>query len=357
MHLKRIRKEIDILDIELLKLLNSRMELALESKRFKEAIEDTGREAEILALIKKTARGLIKPGFCEKLFKEIICESKRLQEKDYRLIGFQGEHGAYSEVAARRAEPEGAFIPCETFAAVFEGVASGALDLGVVPVENYLGGTVAQVNELLVETDLHVTGEILLPVHHCLLALPETDYREIRVVYSHPQALAQCRAFIERHGFEARPFYDTAGAARMLFHERPEGTAVIAGELCGALYHLESVKADIEDCDTNVTRFLVLSREPNQAEADKCSIHFSAEHKAGALFEVLEMFAEKGINLTRIESMPRGLDPGNYVFFLDFEGSGREPEVQAVLEEVEERTTRFRNLGSYRKGRLSDQAS
>jgi prephenate dehydratase/chorismate mutase/prephenate dehydratase len=241
-------------------------------------------------------------------------------------------------------------VACSRFALVFEGVKSGLYDFGIVPVENTLGGVVWEVNELLINTDLHVVGAVSLPIQLCLLALPGTNYQEIRSAYSHPQALAQCRHFLARNKLEPLPYPDTAGAAKMLAEERPKASAAIASKLSAELYNLDIIKEGIEDLDINMTRFLVLSKGVNMEEGDKCSLVFSTEHKAGTLFKVLEVFAKKGINLTRIESIPN--EPGNYAFFLDFLGSKKDEYVMEALGEAEKITNNFRLMGCYKERKL-----
>jgi prephenate dehydratase len=289
----------------------------------------------------------VERSFSRQLLKTIIEESKRLQEEDRPLTAFQGEHGAYGEVAARKLVPGGAFIPCMEFVDVFRGVEEGYLDLGVVPVENSLEGAVTQVNDLLTTTTLNITGEIKLPVNHCLLATEATDYRDIRVVYSHPQALAQCRGFLARNKLEARPYYDTAGAAKMLARENPRAAAAVASALCAELYDLEIIKEGIEDGPSNLTRFLLVSKKPFDGRGEKTSILFATPHEAGKLYGVLRLFADEGINLTRIASMPLRTDPGNYCFFLDFEGCGQDEKVAGVLEKMKPLTISMKFLGSY----------
>jgi prephenate dehydratase/chorismate mutase/prephenate dehydratase len=336
MNLETIRKNIDLLDSEILKLLKDRMEQVLLTKKFKSQIEDSQRENEVLERIRQNSTGLINADFIEKIYIEIIKESKNLQQNEWELIAFQGEHGAYGEVASRKWNSDLVPIPCREFADVFEGVKDGIYDFGIVPVENTLGGVVGQVNELLINTDLNFVGAVELPIHLCLLALPETDHREIHTVYSHPQALAQCRQFLARNRLDPLQYHDTAGAAKMLMETRPKASAAIASKLAAGLYNLEILKDDIEDLDRNLTRFIVLSREKNPEDGDKCSIVFSTEHKAGTLFRVLEVFAKKNINLTRIESIPD--EPGNYAFFLDFVGSKKDKNVVEALDEVKEIT-------------------
>jgi len=350
MNLKEIRKKIDSIDGQILQLLNSRMEQVLIANKFKTEVEDIKREKEILDRIRNRHTGLIQAGFIENIYNGIIRESKRLQRDHYDLIAFQGGHGAYSEEASMLWDSRLVPFPCGTFAEVFEGVQSGGYDYGIVPVENTLGGSVDQVNQLLIHADLHVVGAVELPVRHCLLALPDTDHREIRSVYSHPQALSQCRQFLSRNHLEPAPYSDTAGAAKMLAETRPKRSAAIASRLSAQLYDLAVIKEGVEDMERNMTRFLVLSRENAAEKGDKCSIVFSTAHKAGTLFNVLKVFADKGINLTRIESIPN--EPGDYAFFLDFQGSDQDRPVVEALTEVEKMTTQFRLMGCYTERRV-----
>ncbi len=347
MKLDELRKKIDKIDRELLVLLQERMGLALRSNKFKHTAHDPQGEEDMLARAERMNLDLVERSFTRQLLKTIIEESKRLQDEDRALVAFQGEHGAYGDVAARRLVPSEAYIPCLEFVDVFRGVEANEFDLGVVPVENSLEGAVTQVNDLLTTTDLKVIGEVKVPVNHCLLATEATDYREIRLVYSHPQALAQCRNFLARNKLEARPYYDTAGAAKMLARENPKAAAAIASALCAELYNLEIIKERIQDGPSNSTRFLLLSREPNLGKGDKTSLVFAVAHEAGQLYGVLRLFAEANINLTRIASMPRRSDPGNYSFFLDFEGSEQDEKVAAVLKKMQTLTISLKYLGSY----------
>ena len=351
MNLQEIRKKLDKVDYDIVKLLNIRMELALKTKKFKEKTTDSNREKEVLEKIKMNASAMINPKFCEKLYSEIIAESKILQDKNFQLIGFQGEHGAYSEVAARHWNIKLIPIPCNEFAEVFEGVKTGLYDYGVVPVENTLGGIVDQVNALLINTDIFVVSAIDLPIHHSLLVLPGTEYREIRAVYSHAQALSQCREFLARNKLTPIPYYDTAGAAKMLVEDMPQASAVIASSFAAEFYNLEVIKENIEDLHTNRTRFLILSKSKSSKIGDKCSIIFRTKQKAGTLFKVLKVFADKEINLTRIESVPD--QPGAYAFFLDFLGSLTETKVIKALDEVKNITTKFKLVGCYKETKLN----
>ena len=349
MTLDEIRKKINTIDFELLKLLNTRMEYALRTTTLKKGITDSKREDQVLDYIEAHSQGLIKPEFCRNLFLQIIGESKRLQGDHLRLIGFQGEHGSFSEVAAMTHSPDFFCISCNSVGEIFRGVENEFFDYGIVPVESSLGGTVMEVNEFLAdpELELRIVSEIRFPISYSLLTLRDVDPDDIRVVYSGSATLSHCSEYIRSNRLEARPFHGTAAAAKMLQKDRPEASAAIASRFCADYYNLKVVREEIEDNPGNMTRFLVISRKVKANSGNKCSIVFMTEHRAGALVEILGDFAEAGMNLTRIESMPKRNDPGNYQFFLDFVGSPDDPAVKGILERVEKKTLVFKLLGCY----------
>jgi prephenate dehydratase/chorismate mutase/prephenate dehydratase len=350
MNLSKIRKNIDLLDSRILRTLNDRMELALMAKKLKTSVEDTQREKEILERIRSNSTGLINAEFIEKIYVEIIKESKSLQNEDRRLVAFKGEHGAYGEVAAREWDSDLVPVPCGEYSDVFDGVRAGLYDFGIVPVENSLGGIVGEVNELLINTDLFIAGAVELPIYLCLLVLPGTDHREIRSVYSNSQSLTQCHNFLARNNLAPIQYYDTAGAAKMLAEKTPKASAVIASSLSAEIYDLEIIKEDIDDFERNMRRYVILSKDESEERGDKCTVKFSTAHRSGTLFNVLEVFAREKINLTRIGSIPSG--KGNYAFFVDLLGSGAEERVVKALDEVKELTTEFRLMGCYKEKKV-----
>jgi prephenate dehydratase/chorismate mutase/prephenate dehydratase len=279
-----------------------------------------------------------------------MSESKAVQDLGQSLVGFQGMHGAYSEAAARSWDASAATIPFPEFSNVFDAVLSGDLDYGVVPVENTLGGIVGQVNSILVTTELRVVAAVDMPISHCLLAAPGTDHRDIRTAYSHSQALAQCRRFLERNKLDAVEWFDTAGAARMIAEDRPKGAAAVASRFAAELYGLEIIKEGIQDSQANRTRFFVLAKGDSGEGGNKCSAVFFADDKAGALFGVLELFAKAGINLTRIESVPD--EPGDYAIFIDFDGSDKDGRVASAIASARALVRDFRLLGCYDERKL-----
>jgi prephenate dehydratase/chorismate mutase/prephenate dehydratase len=349
MNLQDLRKKIDGIDARIVRLLDERFAYALQTRRLKTRLEDPNREKSVLQAVRRRAGRLAGPDFTAGIFETILAESKILQAKGLKLAGFQGEAGAYGEAAIEAWSPEWVPIACREFVEVFDGVRAGRLDFGVIPVENSLEGPVPAVDDLLVETELSVIGAIRLPIHHCLLALPDTDYRDIRTVISHPLALAQCRDFLSRNQLEPRAVFDTAGAARKVAEDRSKTTAAIAGNRCAELYGLEVLKTDIEDHPSNATRFLILARQPAGDGGDKCSIVFATPNKAGALIRLLRVFAEAEVNLTRIESRPIRKTPALVAFLLDFQGSPLERAVAEVLDNVKKESAMYKFLGCYKE--------
>jgi len=342
---KELGLQLDKIDYQILKLLDERMELALKWKKLNGDNNGENEQTKFLDQISNRNYGLASPQVCTQVFRSVFAESHRLQSKDFKLIGFQGAHGAYSEVASKVWNSGLIPIPNKDFTEVFENVAAGIYDYGIVPVENSLGGVISQVNQLIIGTELYVAGAVELNVHHCLMALPGTDHRELRTVYSHTQALEQCHHFLVRNKLEPLPFYDTAGSAKMLSEQAPKASAAIASHLAADIYHLDIIKENIEDFEHNITRFLIFSKEKPEVDGNKCSIIFSTAHKAGTLFKVLEVFARSKLNLTRIESIPN--QQGSFAFFLDFMGSDKDEKVRQTLDEVRAHTRGFRLLGCY----------
>jgi prephenate dehydratase len=264
-------------------------------------------------------------------------------------IAFQGERGAYSEEATRGLfGPDVEPIPSPSFRSVFEAVASGKVDGGVVPVENSLAGPVAENVDLLLEFTVPATGELALRIRHCLLAPAGTPLREIQRAISHPQALTQCGKFLRQHGIFPMVSTDTAGGAKRVAEEAPPHTAAIASRAAADIYGLTVLQEGIEDSPDNHTRFLSLGAiPPLTSTRSKTAVAFTVEYIPGALHKVLGVFATRGLNFTRLESRPMRR-PWEYIFCLDLEGAREEPQVAEAIEEASRLCTSFRVLGSYR---------
>ena len=266
-----------------------------------------------------------------------------------RNIAFQGIAGAYSEQAIQQFfGPHVESTPRNSLEDIFLAVEEGVADFGMLPVENAVAGSVNRSYQLLMEHDLRIHAEVILRVRHMLMAPPGTSLDELEQVRSHPQALAQCQRYLERHGLAAVPAFDTAGAARDLAAEPAPGVAVVASTLAAELYDLEIIDQDIEDYPFNYTRFFVLAVEsPPRAPRSKTSIIFTTPHQPGALYDCMGEFAKRRINLSKIESRPRLNRPWQYVFYLDFEGHCQDAACEAAMMGVLRRSSFVKLLGSY----------
>lgn len=268
-------------------------------------------------------------------------------------IAFQGEKGAYSEAAAADffKEPIDT-IPHTTFYGALESTESDRTDYTILPVENSLEGSVGESYDLLLSTKLNAVGEIYYRIRHCLIGFH--DLKKIDMVYSHPQALGQCRKFIQDHNLKPVPTYDTAGSVKILLELKNESSACIASRNAAEIYKVPVIKEGIEDNMNNYTRFLILAKKRHEKTGkDKTSVIFSIKHVPGALYNILGEFNSNRINLTKIESRPTKSTPWEYNFYVDFEGHESDTHVQNMLEKIKQETLFFKILGSYPHGELS----
>jgi prephenate dehydratase len=269
------------------------------------------------------------------------------------LIAFQGETGAYSEAAGAKFAPEATFLPCPAFEDVFAAVEDGRAGCGVLPIENSIGGTIHRNYDLLVQNELKIVAEVELPVRHSLLALPGTRMEDLRQVYSHPQALAQCDRFLRAlKGVEILASYDTAGSAKMIREQHMAGVGAVASERAAAVFGLETLRAGIQDHDDNTTRFLIVTRPADTAAflaghaVNKTTIVFTLPNTPGALFKALSVFALRDIDVTKIESRPTGR-PWEYLFHLDLAVGQHDLRCGRALSHIAEFAPSLKVLGSY----------
>ena len=262
-------------------------------------------------------------------------------------IAYQGEPGAFSEAAALQIRPDAEPVACRAFEDVFEAVKTGAVDCGVLPIENSIGGSIHRNFDLLLENDLPIVGEVELPVVHHLLAIPGTTLERVRRVYSHPQALAQCDRFLRTlTGVDVIATYDTAGSAKMIAVQRMDDAAAVASARAGDVFGLTPLRSAIQDYPHNTTRFLVISRQPlSDARPEKTTIVFSLPNEPGALFKALSVFALRGIDLTKLESRPIPDRKWEYLFYVDL--AGDEVPCTRALAHLAEFAPMLRVLGSY----------
>lgn len=264
-------------------------------------------------------------------------------------IAYQGVPGAYSEAAVIQhwgvsAEP----VPRPYLEDIFSIVESGEVDAGLVPVENTLEGSITRTYDLLNERSLTVLGETVFRVVHCLIANPGVKPGDVKRVYSHPQALGQVRGYLAAHGYEAVNYYDTAGAVKMIRDEGLSDAAAIASRRAAKIYDANILAEGVEDKNENYTRFLHVGRGSTEPTGrDKTSLAFTVDHRPGTLIAALRAFADRGLNLTKIESRPYPGRPWEYFFFIDFEGHTGDSVSEEALSELVDYAGSLKVLGSY----------
>jgi prephenate dehydratase len=267
-----------------------------------------------------------------------------------RRLAYLGPPGTFTEEAALKFDAQGQLLPYETEAAVAAAVEAGEADEGVLAIENSLEGSVTRTLDALVhDVSLAIRGELVLDIEHCLIAAPGTPAQEVRIICGHPQALAQCRKFIERHYPEAVEQAALSNAAAVQDALRIAGAAAIGPARAAAIYGAAVLERGIQDSAQNQTRFVLLGTSDAEPTGhDKTSLAFTVAHdRPGTLVEVLHEFADRGINLTKIESRPSREELGIYIFLVDMEGHRSDPVVAEALAAVQKKTYIFRVLGSY----------
>jgi prephenate dehydratase len=266
-------------------------------------------------------------------------------------VAFQGVPGAYSEDAVIRFFGEVDTLPCPDFGDLGRALKEGRASHAMLPVENSIEGSVSRANDLLIENDFTVIGEVTVPIRHCLISHPGTAEEDVKRVYSHPQALAQCRKYLEAHpDWEKVPAYDTAGSVKLVEERNENGEAAIASDRAADRYRMDVVRRDIQDSVDNQTRFLVICRhaEPDP-EGDRTSLIFATRDVPGALYQCLGTFAKNGVNMTKLESRPRKDRTWEYVFIVDIEGNLNDAPVAKALGELVTRAAFVKVLGCYRR--------
>jgi chorismate mutase/prephenate dehydratase len=346
-----IRREIDELDNELLALINRRARLA---KKVAEVKDDEGsthyyrpeREAEVLRSLVKGNDGPLPSEHIARIFQEIVSACRALQKS--LAVAYLGPEGTFSERAALKHFGHAIDSrPVDSIGAIFRQVESGGSDYGVVPIENSTEGVVGHTLDMFVSSGLSICGEVELRIHHCLMA-GRGGLADIAKIYSHQQSFAQCRRWLDANlpQAEQEPVSSNAEAARRAADG--SGCAAIAGEAVADDYRLRVLASNIEDEPGNTTRFVVIGRQAAGATGrDKTSVLFSSKDRPGALYELLQSFKKRDINMTRIESRPSRRGNWKYVFYVDFDGHVADANVGAALAELEELAPFFKSLGSY----------
>jgi len=367
------RARIDELDGELLRLLNERARIALKvgesKKQAGAALCDHTREREVIEGLCAANEGPLDDRAIVELYRAIIHESRRIQNLAYQPIpessaarfsgegdglqrvAFQGAQGAFSEEAAiKLLGKEVTLVPRPTFESLFEAINDHSADCILAPIENSLAGFVHACYDLLLDSQLYISGEVIIPIKHYLIGCPGSSFGEIKTVESHPVALDQCRRFLAANPQIRRiAAEDTAGSVARILEEGDQTRAAIAGKRAAERYGGAILREHLEDSRENYTRFLLLTPDQIPAdEADKISLVIELPHQPGALHDALEPFARRGIDLLKIQGRPVKGRPWEYCFYLDLPGSLKDSETTSALSELRERRIETRVLGAYR---------
>jgi len=349
MSLKELRKKIDELDHQLVKLLNERARVVVEIGKLKtrtdKPVYSPDREKDVLARIVKINEGPLPDGCLIAIWRELMSGSFVL-ERPLR-IGYLGPAGSFSHTASMLKFGQSVeYEPLVDITSIFDEVSKGHCDLGLAPVENTMGGGVIETLDALIDSNVKVCAEVLMAIHHSLLG--NCPLEEIEKIYSKPEVFAQCRNWLSATFKEAQtvPVASTARAAQMAADE--PRAAAIGSNVAAELYGLRIICENIEDIANNITRFLVISREDARPTGeDKTAILFSTAHKAGALADVLDVFKRYGINLTNIESRPSKKRQWEYYFFVDFLGHRTDKNIREGMEEARKHCLQLSILGSF----------
>ncbi len=273
---------------------------------------------------------------------------------NYQTIAFQGERGAFSEIAGESYFGKSITVPSYSFEEVFNKVRKGIAKYGVIPVENTLYGSVFENYDLLLKYKVFVVGELNLQINHCLISSKIYRLNEIKKIYSHPQALGQCSQFLKAlRNVEVIPSYDTAGSALLALKNNEEPSAAIASSRAAKIYKMKTLRKNIQNNKINYTRFFVISKKKSSKESKdpKSTLSFDLKSIPGALHKALGVFASAEINLSMIESRPIPHKPFEYTFYIDISGSLNEKRIKTAIKKLSELTITIKKIGTYEKGK------
>ncbi len=349
---KRIRKEIDQIDKNILKLLHKRINLVQELKSLKISsnisVYQPSREKEILNSIIKLNKNIFPEKSLYNIFTEIFSASRKIQSK--LKIGYLGPQATFTHLAALKIfGSESLYIPFTTIRDIFIEVETEYIDFGVVPIENSNEGVVGYTMDLLIEFNHSIVDEIYLEIAHHLVST-EKDLNRIKFLYAHPQSIAQCRIFIENNLSKVKIIETTSTSEAAKTVSKKKNSAALASKLAAQIYNLNIIAENVQDNINNYTRFLVISKSPLLPEKNieyKTSIVCGIKDRPGALFELIKPFNDYKINMTKIESRPTKKKAWEYMFFIDFSGKITNKKVKKALAEIEKNSTYFKILGSY----------
>ncbi len=368
--LEILRQEINKTDKELVGLFIKRMALVTKVGEYKAErnlkIYDPVRERDIIERFASGVEVDFDIKYVEQFLENLMFLSRRNQGdiigrkqgsikfealNPVMAFGYQGVPGCYSyQAGIQYFGEEVETLDCRSFRDVFEALAKGKIQYGVLPIENSTSGSINDVYDLLREYEFHIVGEKCLKVEHCLLAVEGADLADIREVYSHQQGLIQCSRYLSEHPeWKEMPYFDTAGSAEYVAKEGLKSKACIAGKKAASVYGLNIISQNIQDNKNNSTRFVIISKDKLENEkADKVSMVLSVPHRPGTLYGILKHFAEGNCNLMKIESRPLEGKVWEYFFYIDFSGNVNEEGTRNILADIEKESSYFRLLGNYR---------
>ena len=374
MDLSQLRQQIDTIDRQIVDLYEKRMDVSRQVAEYKietgKKVFDKQREQEKIAGVKALTHNDFNSHGVEELFEQIMSMSRKLQyqllaahgsegrlpfigvdelETECARVVYQGAEGSYSQAAMRKffGENVNAFH-VESFRDAMSAIDEGSADFAVLPIENSTAGIVNEIYDLLVEFENYIVGEQVIPIEHCLLALPGTKMEEIKRVYSHPQSLMQSARYLSEHDWQQISMQNNAFAALKVAKDKDQTQAAIASEYAGQTYGLEILEKGINDSDSNSTRFIIVTNQRIfRKNANKISLCLEIPHESGSLYHILSHFIYNGINMNKIESRPVQGKAWEYRFFVDIEGNLNDAAVQNALRGLTEETIRLKILGNY----------
>ncbi|HOW42925.1 MAG TPA: prephenate dehydratase [Candidatus Omnitrophota bacterium] len=349
MSLEKLRKQVDLTDTRIVRLLNQRaniiLKVAHQKLRSGKSIYVPERERQVLEKIAAVNGGPLPAEALQAIYREIMSSSLALEKP--LQIAYLGPESTFTHQAAlKRFGSQVRYLPCDNITDIFTEVEKNNADYGVVPIENSIEGAVNHTLDMFVDSDLNICAQVVLDISQNLLS--RHDKNAIRTIYSMPQVFGQCRLWLQRNmpSVELIEVSSTSRAAQIA--ARQQKSAAIASLLAAKLYHLRVVARSIEDSPHNITRFLVIGKTvAGRTGKDKTSLLFSIRDKVGALHDMLVPFKKHHVNLSKIESRPFKKKAWEYYFFVDLEGHKDEPRVRKAIEELEKNCTFLKILGSY----------
>ena len=374
MDLSQLRQQIDTIDRQIVDLYEKRMDVSRQVAEYKietgKKVFDKQREQEKIAGVKALTHNDLNSHGVEELFEQIMSMSRKLQyqllaahgsegrlpfigvdelETECARVVYQGAEGSYSQAAMRKffGENVNAFH-VESFRDAMSAIDEGSADFAVLPIENSTAGIVNEIYDLLVEFENYIVGEQVIPIEHCLLALPGTKMEEIKRVYSHPQSLMQSARYLSEHDWQQISMQNNAFAALKVAKDKDQTQAAIASEYAGQTYGLEILEKGINDSDSNSTRFIIVTNQKIfRKNANKISLCLEIPHESGSLYHILSHFIYNNLNMTKIESRPIPDRNWEYRFFIDFEGNLADSAVKNALRGLREEARSMKILGNY----------